>query len=544
MAIAAILLCAALSAAVLLWTDSQLINLLRAHRIRLFLVILLALVFRIPREGPFFHGLEYEDSYVYTAAARHLLSGGRIGQTPYLTSLCSVGSIAECRNSETYSGHFVGYPYAIVLTAKAIGYGPYVGNVVSIVSGCVGLVLVFAAVVLITSDPLAATLAAATLAMTPVFCTFGTSSSAEPFSSVWVSLLLLLFIRYCGTTTTRRHPRWSTWPAAVFGLNLVAAALVKRENLLVGLVPLAVALSGAVRVPWGRPGSRRAVAWSLAVVGALAFGLFVMDLNAVIGHETAEYARFPFSLSFARALLPAFFRSFSQVEWYGPTFALVLAGAARACWRRDLGLYPFATLCAFILVYATHVRSYYFIQAEPVTAGDAVRYSMNLMGVWAVAAGYGATFLTGWVSALFRSAKGRAGLWIFGGLTAFVSYATTDRLRADLIDEELRIRIKPAMVAARIAEKTGSPVVTLEPLLVQIYAPISTKVLALYDLDAALLAQMKQEGVSEFILLEHNTYNNPADARRYANALKTLRPLAAETIYTDENCTIRRLTTR
>ena len=59
-------------------TDSYLHSLLKVHWKLLLVCTTLVLIWRIPAEGGFFHGLEYEDSYVYTVAGRQMAEQFRI----------------------------------------------------------------------------------------------------------------------------------------------------------------------------------------------------------------------------------------------------------------------------------------------------------------------------------------------------------------------------------------------------------------------------------------------------------------------------------
>jgi hypothetical protein len=52
--------------------DGRLRAMVKAHWKRLVLLLALTLLWRVPVDGTFFHGLEYEDSYVYTVAGRQI----------------------------------------------------------------------------------------------------------------------------------------------------------------------------------------------------------------------------------------------------------------------------------------------------------------------------------------------------------------------------------------------------------------------------------------------------------------------------------------
>src|SRR5579875_1267599 len=63
--------------------------------------------------------------------------------------------------------------------------------------------------------------------------------------------------------------------------------------------------------------------------------------------------------------------------------------ANAACKGRDPSSIPILLLACFVLVYATHIRSYYEMESGHVDDQAALRFSMNLMGLWGIAVGLG-----------------------------------------------------------------------------------------------------------------------------------------------------------
>jgi hypothetical protein len=68
---------ALISCLVFFATEREFLEALRRRWLPLGLILFLALVWRLPFEGHFFYGLEYEDSYIYSVAGRSLDSGTR-----------------------------------------------------------------------------------------------------------------------------------------------------------------------------------------------------------------------------------------------------------------------------------------------------------------------------------------------------------------------------------------------------------------------------------------------------------------------------------
>jgi hypothetical protein len=125
---------ALISCLVFFTMEREFMEALRRRWLPLGLILFLALVWRLPFEGHFFYGLEYEDSYIYSVAGRSLDSGtrncAREGSC-YLTSVCAVGNWNSCKVTETSSGHFVGYPFLIAIVSRVLGYRPAVASYLS-----------------------------------------------------------------------------------------------------------------------------------------------------------------------------------------------------------------------------------------------------------------------------------------------------------------------------------------------------------------------------------------------------------------------------
>jgi hypothetical protein len=72
-------------------TELQLLVALRNNWRWLGLILLVTLLWRLPFDGHWFFGLEYEDSYIYSVSARDINSGTLTcssGNSCYLTTVC------------------------------------------------------------------------------------------------------------------------------------------------------------------------------------------------------------------------------------------------------------------------------------------------------------------------------------------------------------------------------------------------------------------------------------------------------------------------
>jgi hypothetical protein len=194
-------------------TDRYLHSLLKTHWKPMLVCVALVVLWRIPTEGGFFHGTEYEDSYVYTVAGRQMAEHLQIkpsGATlPYSINVCAVGSLTSCKQSDNFPEHLIGYPYIISVFSNILGYRPSVGSIANVVCACFADILIFLLCMVIADNVIAAASAALIFAITPVFAVWGLETSAEPVSNGCMSLALWWCLRYAFARpehSSRWHP--------------------------------------------------------------------------------------------------------------------------------------------------------------------------------------------------------------------------------------------------------------------------------------------------------------------------------------------------
>lgn len=527
------------SAVLFLASDRYCNATLRRHWRLLCLVLFLTILWRLPSDGRFFHGLEYEDAYVYAAAARQTFPApvtNAPGSDTYLTTVCAVGSVESCRQPETYSGHFIGAPYVISLATDLFGYTPEVGSLVSLSAACCSVMLIFLIGRLLLNTATASVCAGFVFALTPVFAVNGIAAFAEPLSNTCVGLALLAYLRYIhspptGEITLRQTAAW-----CAFFFALLFSLVVKRENIVVAIaLPLITLLRANLgRWPAATPSRLRWVLLSSLV--AAVFAVDQMQLGQVVAAETAEFGRIPFALREAAVLVPMFAASFTYISWYCGGAVLVALGAICAIRRRSRSLYPLLLLLCYLVLYTSHIRSYYQFNYGDVSPYDALRYSMNCMTLWALLAGCGMTVLISAGRHLVIPERWRWCVATAKGMAVVVavaiSYWYTARLRSELTDSESMVRIEPAQAACRLAVSLGvsrTYILTAEPLLIQIFGPPMVNVIDLTQVRKETVDALEFERRDLVLLyLDHATYQNDVDRKRFEGGLDVLRGFSKE----------------
>ena len=200
------------------------------------IAVALVILWRLPIDGQKFFGLEYEDSYVYTVAARQMLDGHRFASSNhFLTTVCVVGSISRCDQADTYSGHYIGSSYVFSLVGRLFGYAPDIGIVTGMVAACCSVVMICFIAAMFSGQMVGVLASAAALAMTPVFAVNGVGASAEPLSNLCVAVVLLAYCRFLhGDDPKRGHVAEIAIVMSIL-FSLLFAIVVKRENLLLAI---------------------------------------------------------------------------------------------------------------------------------------------------------------------------------------------------------------------------------------------------------------------------------------------------------------------
>jgi hypothetical protein len=478
-----------------------------------------------------------------------MLEGNHVAgdKTSYLTTVCDVGSLRVCRSSTTYSGHYIGSPYVFSLAARVLGYRPAIAGFAGIAAACVTVVLVFFIAQILSANDFAPIFSAAVFGMTPVFAVHGIAAYAEPLSNMCVTIGFFAYLRYLYSRPSERTNVSDVAALFTWSFALLFAILVKRENLVLAFVlPLvSIVLITArcdLKTTWYRIGAA-----SLGSGIAVAFSVQSLRFGQVFLNETAEFRRFPFGLAQVRSLLPPFLTSFAVTSWYCLGLVWVLVGLFLIRRRDCRMLYPGLVIIAYLSLYVSHVRSYYQVNYGEVAPGDALRYSMNFMTMWALMAGVGIAYvIRRWRGVgdglRWKAVAVTAALVIYGA----TAYRYTFTLR-DIVTSQERTRIEPSVVAAQLAVAMGPAdtyVVTLEPLVLQMYGPLNVNVIDLTRVNDQLIkALMSERKHLNLLYVDNAVYRNEVDQTRYRPQLEFLGRLKRESLYRSDQFEIVKLLT-
>jgi hypothetical protein len=523
-------------AAATLVFDKRTLDLCRSHWKPIVLILIIAALWRLPWNGVFFHGLEYEDSYIYTVAGRQMadrvqpLSGN--SGPPLSFNVCAIGSIRDCDIWEPFPEHLIGYPYVISMAARAFSFTPAIGSFLNLFASLVSALLVFLLALTITGDSLVALLAGLAFAVIPVFAVYGLETSAEPFSCCCVLLALWFFLSFWRAEVVSVASGIALWCA--YTATLLFSQTVKREDLLLALLlPLTIPF---VRPPLRKAGRQNSL-WTALVAGSSLLAIILswkMQLWATSQNEQELLHQFTLTPARLAHFIGSFLASFWQPRWYGGSLLAVLLGSAVAVRKRGSALIPLLLLISFILVYAIHIRGYYEMESGQVAPESALRFSMNLMGLWAIVAGLGIGRLARWAANLHflrsRLELQRYLLLAIGALLLLASGFATFYLRRDAIEDEANSRVTPAIVAAEVAAHQGPQdvyILTMNPLVIQMYANSSARTVDLESVDDSTLDALVASD-AKLIFLKQDDRFMDADLERYGEPIRRVLAMPSE----------------
>jgi hypothetical protein len=288
----------------------------------------------------------------------------------------------------------------------------------------------------------------------------------------------------------------------------------------------------------------------LLVSVALAAGLsLTMHLFQTTIQESKLLGAFPLDVKRLTILVYSFLRSFGVYRWYAGTGVGVLIGIVLCCRRKGLALIPLALFAAFIVLYALHIRSFYEMRSPSIDPQTALRFSMTLMSLWALLAGRGLWALGRTIAGhrLFLAYRKpiAIGVWcIIVGLCIRCFKQTVD-LRNESVEDEDLVRLQPSEDAeAMVSRAVAKPVyiVTLEPLIIQMYSPSTEKIIDLEAVTATtvprLLAGDDRVGI---IYLEEQINQTDADEARYKHQMQFIHTLPSALLEQTESFRVFRL---
>lgn len=468
-----------------------------------------------------FVGLEYEDAYIYAAASR-LSTADDAGQS-FIDGVivCSIGSLDNCTATESFPGHLLGFPVLLKAVEDVVGYRPSLAATVGALVSSIAALMVWWAAWAIFRSRVAAAISGFLFCVTPVLALYGGSATSESVSS------LPMAVAIGAAAMTRRSEfsrSWLGWHFLVI-VAVAVAAMVRRENgIFIGILPFILLLQPPAYIS-NRTRWFTSLAWiSVAAVAA-------QPVVSSVVSEVGEFGGFSFGLGRLLETAPAMVRALVSPEWFGLSAILAALGTFRILVRArqpksevDAALLLAVAVIAagMVVLYMAHVRSQYQLMGVAIDPFDFLRYLSNI-GIFLCLLVPAAVHIDR--SEEFSPALRRLALAGAAGYLLLNSISTI-KLREHMVETEQHVRILPALAAIKEARELGNryPIVTLEPLLIQLYGEADIQVIALPLLTPELVDQVG----GRILYLRQDHYQNEVNGKRYAKGLAALPTFGAD----------------
>jgi hypothetical protein len=400
-----------------------------------------------------------------------------------------------------------------------------------------------------TESAIVAGVSSLVFAITPVFAVYGLETSAEPASNACIILIIWFYVRFILAVRSSEGYWHSLMYWSAFTSVLLFTMTVKREDFLLGIVLPILAL---FLIPRKTPVAMGRRTLMLFMLGTLILAVLLsveMGLWQTTGSEVELTKTFPLTAGRLAAFFFGFARSFFIAKWYVGAILAVAAGTIIAMRRRGLSLVPLILFIGYFMIYALHIRSYYEMRSVNIEPYSALRFSMNFMCLWSLLAGIGIGTVIEQVRAsrLYATRRRASGIVGYCLMAAFIvtSFVLTKQIRDDAVEDETNVRISPAQRALRFAATGSQPsdyIVTLEPLMVQMYGDTTVSVVDLSAVNSEQLrALITSSDTSGFVAVEESDRESEADFVRYGDQLRYLHSLPVSDVYRADGFAIVRI---
>lgn len=331
---------------------------------RILLCLALTLLFKY-NYGIHFYGLEYEDAFVFSFCARQF--SYNIFSTSFLIDAVSAGSLAEPMLTSTYGGHFIMYPTYLSLFTNVLGWSP---TIISIANTIISFFILLILSLLPQNDKYWF-LPPILFCCSPIINIFTTCFLAEIFSS----FICLIFIY----TYFRKENIYSN--TLCFSSFLIAI-MCKRENLALLSIPvIELCYYMFYQIKFHRKNeSFKLLKYIPFIVLTSTYFLFIQNVFNIEAIESNDIENPTFSIQYMCVLLPVFIKSLLNIKTFGIVFATCVLRLVYMFIHKKMSLRIVLSVIlflAYLVLYSSHYRGYFFIKEESVSSFETYRYINN-----------------------------------------------------------------------------------------------------------------------------------------------------------------------
>ncbi len=511
--------------------NKNVIQIITTYWKRIVIIFAVSFLFRCPLNTSFFHGLEYEDAYVYKASARFFNYKKDFDVDPFLTTSCATGSFNNCKSSVTYSGHVIGYPYIVSLAYLIAGYHPNIANYLSLGFSVFAVILLFIVAQLILNNKTFSTISCIVFISVPAFNVFSSTSLSEPTSNLYITLALLLYLAFVhypnDARCYKRFNKLLSWAAILS--TFLFMVLIKRENLSLAMsLPVATLLYLFMSRHNLDNITKTNIKANLltylpVILLVIAFAFYVINFNKTMSVEENDISNKSFSIKYFLDLMPLFMKSFFYYKWYF-LFSVFLIVGFFCITRTSLVIFPIIIFSSFFLLYTSHYRSYFYVKGGVVNEFETLRYMTNLMSIYSLIVGMGLFSIYIISKERLPKIKSLCQFKLFKYIFTFALLITcfllTQRLRTAFVQDEYFTRIQPVVETINQFQKVENLIIiTGESLLFQIYGDENLNIIDYASISSDILETDLDKLIEEnyVIYLRKDKEESPLWKERWKN---------------------------
>jgi hypothetical protein len=337
--------------------------------------------------GPMIFGLEYEDAYIHSAAARFIGLDPATGTDGFYIKLCAVGSLIRCSVEVTYGTQLIGFSSLLFPWSLWYPGATHIASAASAVASALTLQIYWSFIRRLRCALWVKCAGLVLLLATPGYYLIAGSAFAEPVYTLYFTALTLYGIDLFFEDDPNR-PAMLTWVILISGSFLLV--MTKREGLLLICLFL---VTGIVLAVW-RVFRKQEVGLKLLVfVGlctvAAAFSIFVVDIwEGAVRHSHDIHAA-AFSVKYFGELFPVIAAAATNPLYFGSLgIASTLAAPIVIFKHEKRGILSTIIILAYALIYSMHARHKGFLIGNPVHPEEMARYLFTLSPIAAAMCTY------------------------------------------------------------------------------------------------------------------------------------------------------------
>ena len=321
-----------------------------------------------------FWGLEYEDSFIFNDTARYLSFEYDYNTMPYRCNSCLDGTYENCHSYGTLGGHFLTVSLLTNIIHNIFSYSTF--NIFAL-NFTFSLLLPFAAYFSLRNDKnfsITSFICFITLlVVTPFVSIFHTSGLSETVSSFFVFLSFVFIYR-----SSNQGFKIQSLDIFLAILTISLSVATKRENLVLIVFLFCIPFLSLLKKEKFLNKGYIALLLSTLIM-AIAFSNYT-NLFTIESDEVGDIGSPTFAISFALENLTQLFLAIFTLEYWGLTGYIIAISILYSIYKKNftkLSVYALTLTFLYILLYASHYRSYYQAVHSISHPFETLRYSTN-----------------------------------------------------------------------------------------------------------------------------------------------------------------------